>query len=236
MGKSILVIAAHPDDEVLGCGATIARHTKDGDSVHIVILAEGVTSRDEQRDRSVRDGELSELATAAHMAKDILGAQTLDLHDFPDNRMDSVDLLDIVKVIEKYIRMFEPEIIYTHHAGDVNIDHRRIHEAVITACRPVPSQLVKTLLFFEVASSTECQTPGSAPVFAPNWFVDVSETLTIKIRALQAYRSEMRPRPHPRSLEVVEYLARWRGACVGIEAAESFVLGRNLMSQKQQDA
>ena len=227
--KNVLVIAAHPDDEVLGCGATMARHAKNGDSVHIVILAEGVTSRDEQRDRCVRDGELSELATAARKAKEILGAQTLDLHDFPDNRMDSVDLLDIVKVIETYISRYKPEIVYTHHTGDVNIDHRRIHEAVIAACRPVPSQTVKTLLFFEVPSSTEWQPPGSAPQFAPNWFVDVSATLDIKLEALDAYRSEMRPWPHPRSVEAVEHLARWRGATIGADAAEAFVIGKNIV-------
>lgn len=232
MGKSILVIAAHPDDEVLGCGATIAQHAKAGDSIHIVILAEGVTSRDEQRDRLRRDEELSVLAKAAFMAKEILGAESLELHDFPDNRMDAVNLLDIVKVIEKHIGRYEPEIIYTHHAGDVNIDHRRIHEAVITACRPIPSQPVKTLLFYEVPSSTEWQTPAFAQPFIPNWFVDISDTLADKMKALAAYHSEMRPWPHARSLEAVEHLARWRGATAGVEAAEAFVLGRNLISQK----
>jgi LmbE family N-acetylglucosaminyl deacetylase len=227
--KNVLVIAAHPDDEVLGCGATIARHAKDGDSVHIVILAEGVTSRDEQRDRSVRNAELFELVAAAQKSKKILGAESLELHDFPDNRMDSVDLLDIVKVIEKHISLREPEIIYTHNSGDVNIDHRCIHEAVIIACRPIPSQTVKTILFFEVPSSTEWQTPGSAPQFAPNWFVDVSETLEVKLEALNAYESEMRPWPHPRSLEALEHLARWRGATIGTDAAEAFVIGRNIV-------
>lgn len=231
MGKSILVVAAHPDDEVLGCGATIARHAKAGDSVHILILAEGVTSRDASRDRFSREEELSELATAAETAREILGAATLQLHDFPDNRMDSVDLLDIVKVIESVIRLHAPEIVYTHHAGDLNIDHRRIHEAVVTACRPYPSQPVKTLLFFEVPSSTEWQMPGSAPPFLPDWFVEVSETLPVKMRALAAYRSEMRPWPHVRSLEAAEHLARWRGAAVGVAAAEAFVVGRNLVAE-----
>lgn len=229
MSKKILVVAAHPDDEVLGCGATIANHAQSGDSVHIVILSEGVTSRDDFPDRLRRNGELSALAKAAFSAKDILGAKTLDLHEFPDNRMDSVDHLDIVKVIEKCLYMYEPEIVYTHHSGDVNIDHRRIHEAVITATRPQPEQTVKTLLYFEVQSSTEWQTPGSASVFAPNWFVNISSTLSLKMKALAIYKAEMRSWPHARSCEAVEYLARWRGATIGCEAAEAFMLGRSIL-------
>jgi len=227
--ENILVIAAHPDDEVLGCGAAIARHAERGDTVHVVIMAEGATSRDQKRDREERRGELSELASAAHEAKEILGVSTLVLHDFPDNRMDSVDLLDVVKVVEHHIARVRPSLVYTHHAGDVNIDHRRVHEAVITACRPQPLHPVKTLLFFEVQSSTEWQTPGSAPPFAPNWFVDVSTTLDAKLKALQAYEAEMRPWPHSRSWEAVEHLARWRGASLGVAAAEAFVVGRNLV-------
>ncbi|MBI5485465.1 MAG: PIG-L family deacetylase [Deltaproteobacteria bacterium] len=227
--RRVLVVAAHPDDEVLGCGATIAKYVRNGDEVHVLILAEGATSRDAERNREERGAELSELAEAAHMAKDILGVTSLSLHDFPDNRMDSIDLLDIVKVIECHIEKTRPEIILTHHTGDVNIDHRRIHEAVVTACRPTPSLSVHTLLFFEVSSSTEWQPPGSAPVFAPNWFEDISETVSLKLQALEAYHMEMRPWPHSRSVDAVNHLARWRGASVGVEAAEAFVLGRNLV-------
>jgi LmbE family N-acetylglucosaminyl deacetylase len=229
--KSVLVIAAHPDDEVLGCGATIAKHAELGDEVHVVIMAEGATSRDEKRDRDHRCSELSELSESANMAQEILGSSSLMLHDFPDNRMDSVDLLDIVKSIELHINRVRPEIVYTHHAGDVNLDHRRIHEAVITACRPQPGHTVRTLLFFEIQSSTEWQPSGSAPVFAPNWFVDVSSTLALKMRALAAYKTEMRPWPHSRSYEAVEYLARWRGATVGCEAVEAFMVGRQIVTE-----
>lgn len=229
MSKKILVIAAHPDDEVLGCGATIARHTKIGDEVHVVILAEGVTSRDESRDLKSRKSDLSELSKAAHSANKILGVKSLTLHDFPDNRMDSLDRLEVIKVVERFIDKYRPETVYTHHAGDVNVDHRIIHEAVVTVCRPTPSQPVKTLLFFEIPSSTEWQTPGSAAWFMPNWFVDVSSTMDAKLRALKAYRSEMRPWPHARSIEAVTHLAKWRGASIGTEAAEAFVLGRNII-------
>lgn len=224
--NTVLVIAAHPDDEVLGCGGAIARHSQHGDAVHVMILAEGVTSRDQQRDRGQRQTELSELAIAAHQANQILGAKSLSLHDFPDNRMDSCDLLDIVKVVEAAVDQYQPNIIYTHHSGDLNIDHRRIHEAVITAARPLPDSPVETLLFFEVPSSTEWHISSSAPVFTPNWFVDIAETLDCKLQALDAYASEMRPFPHARSQQAVEALARWRGATAGMQAAEAFLLGR----------
>ena len=227
---NVLVVAAHPDDEVLGCGGAIAKHSQRDDEVHVLILAEGATSRDLQRNREKRQSNLSALAQAAHQASEILGVASLTLHDFPDNRMDSCDLLDVVKILEQAIDQYNPEIIYTHHIGDVNIDHRRIHEAVVTASRPMPDKTVKTLLFFEVASSSEWQIPGSAPVFAPNWFVDISETLSLKLKALEAYSSEMRLWPHPRSITAVEHLNKWRGASVGVEAAEAFILGRNLVS------
>jgi len=228
--KRILVIAAHPDDEVLGCGATIARHTKLGDEVRVVILAEGVTSRDKKRDRKQRSSDLSQLAKAAHRANEILGVSSLTLHDFPDNRMDSVNLLDVIKEVEGFINKYKPEIVYTHHYGDLNIDHKIVHEAVVTACRPMPSQIAKTLLFFEIPSSTEWRMSNTTSYFIPNWFMNVTDTLSIKLKALEVYQSEMRNWPHSRSIEAVEHLARWRGASIGVEAAEAFVLGRNLVT------
>ncbi|MDV2583342.1 PIG-L deacetylase family protein [Alkalibacillus haloalkaliphilus] len=231
MSRSILVIAAHPDDEVLGCGGTMAKHAQNGDRVYSAILAEGITSRDKSRSREKHTEQLSELGQAAHKANNVLGVQSLKLFDFPDNRMDSLDRLDIVKVVEDLIDQVKPDIVYTHHSGDVNIDHRRIHEAVITACRPIPgNHLVKQVLFFEVASSTEWMTPNSAPSFHPNWYVDISETLQLKLDSLNAYEYEMREWPHARSVKALEHLAKWRGANIGVEAAEAFILGRNIES------
>jgi N-acetylglucosamine malate deacetylase 1 len=229
-GKRILVVAAHPDDEVLGCGAAIAGHARLGDEVHLVIMAEGATSRDDSREPALRGEELARLAQSAHRACAILGASSLTLCGEPDNRLDSVELLDLVKIVEREIELHRPEIVYTHHAGDLNIDHRIVHSATVTACRPQPGHPVKTLLFFEVPSSTEWQSPGSAPAFLPNWFVDASDTLELKLQALQAYGSEMRPWPHARSLEGIEHLARWRGCSVGWEAAEAFQIGRHLIT------
>lgn len=230
MKQTIIVIAAHPDDEVLGCGGTIAKHVKNGDTVHSVILAEGITSRDKSRNREINSEKLYNLAKAAQRANDILGVHSLRLLDFPDNRMDSLDRLDIIKVVEKIVNEIEPDIIYTHHVGDVNIDHRRIHEAVITACRPIPgNHLVKELLFFETASSTEWMTPGSAPSFSPNWYIDITDTLSLKLKSLEAYEYEMRDWPHARSINALEHLSGWRGANIGVEAAEAFILGRKII-------
>ena len=221
----VLVIAAHPDDEILGCGGTIARHARAGDEVHVMILAEGLTSRN-AAGSSAGQEDLPELAQAAQRANALLGVTHLSMHGLPDNRLDSLDRLDVIKVIEKKVFSLMPEVVYTHHVGDMNIDHRVIHDAVNTACRPTPGHPVRTLLYFEVASSTEWQVPGSAPVFAPTWFVDISTNLDAKLKALHEYQMEMREWPHPRSYKAVEHLARWRGATIGVDAAESFVLGR----------
>lgn len=220
--RRIAAIVAHADDEILGCGGTLRRHVIDGDQVLIVILADGETSRD-----TVSSGAAALREAAALAAADLLGAKTI-LHSLPDNKLDSVALLDIVKLVERHIAEWKPGVIYTHHIGDVNIDHRRVHEAVVTACRPQTGHPVETLLFFETASSTEWQTSQSMPAFVPNWFVDISATIDTKMSALKAYDSEMRPWPHPRSYEGVEHLARWRGATIGCEAAEAFVLGREI--------
>lgn len=230
-GKSVvLVIAAHPDDEVLGCGGTIARHVRQGDEVHVAIMAEGITSRDDRRDRASRKGELTELAEAAHKANDLLGVSSLDMQGFPDNRMDAMARLDVIKEVETLIDRHRPDTVYSHHVGDVNIDHRRLHEAVVTACRPMPkNHAVTRLLFFEVSSSTEWQPPGSAQPFVPNWFVDITDCMNTKVEALKTYASEMRPWPHARSIEAVQALAGFRGGTVGVAAAEAFVLGRQLI-------
>jgi LmbE family N-acetylglucosaminyl deacetylase len=226
MSQSILILAAHPDDEILGCGGAIAKLADQGAAIHVAFLADGVFSRDENQ--AARRVELDNRRAAARKACDILGVKSLFFGDFPDNRMDTLALLDIVKVVESLIFEKQPEVVFAHHAGDVNIDHRLAHEAAVTACRPQRGRLVKTLLCFEVPSSTEWQLPGSGPAFVPNWFVDISDTLDRKLAALDVYAAELRAWPHPRSRQGVEHLARWRGATVGVEAAEAFILGRQL--------
>lgn len=217
-----LVVAAHPDDEVLGCGGTIARWAAQGCPVHVLILADGESSR---------PGDAPALAARRESSREanrILGSASVDLLDYPDNQLDTLPLLTLVKEIEARISRFRPAVILTHHSGDVNIDHRIVHDAVIAAARPQPGYPVRTLLFFEVPSSTEWRPPSSQPAFAPDWFIDISATLPAKLSALDAYREEIREFPHPRSLPACEHLAHWRGASVGLPAAEAFALGRHI--------
>jgi len=223
---TVLVVAAHPDDELLGCGGTLARHARAGDRVEIVIMAEGATSRSTATGRDAHSDELDRLRAAACGAAGIVGAGTPEFFGLPDNRMDGEVLLDVVQRLEATIGRVRPTIVYTHHRGDVNVDHDVVHRAVITACRPLPGHAVTRILAFETPSSSEWMSPASAAPFAPNWFVDISDTLATKIAALRCYEAEMRPFPHPRSYEAVEHLARWRGATAGFAAAEAFMLVR----------
>jgi len=193
-----------------------------------LIMAEGVTSRDVVRNTNINHQELLLLKKSAEDARKVLGAVSTKLLNFPDNRMDALNLLDVIKEIEKEIDRLRPHTVVTHHSGDLNIDHRIIHEAVITACRPQPGHTVNRILAFEVVSSTEWQSTGSNAIFQPNLFEDVSITIDRKIKALKSYEAEMRKWPHARSLKNVEYLARWRGASVGCEAAEAFMLIREI--------
>ena len=224
-----LIIAAHPDDEVLGCGGSMAKWSKDGSEVHVLIMSKGVTSRYKKGDKSRRRKDFSELAISTKKAGEIIGSSSIELLDYPDNRMDSVDLLDVVKSIENKIKKIKPECVVTHHCGDLNIDHQIINQAVLTACRPQPGQLIKSILSFEVPSATDWQSSSHSNFFRPNWFEDITDTLKIKIKALEAYKSEMRKWPHARSIKALDHLAKWRGASVGYDAAEAFVLIRKLL-------
>lgn len=219
----VAVIVAHPDDEVLGCGGAIRRHTLAGDAVWTIILADGETSRDAAGEKAIAARE-----AAMQAAAKILGVQHHATHRLPDNRLDTVPLLDLIKLVEPHIRVIAPDTVYTHHAGDLNADHRRVHQAVMTACRPQAGCSVTRLLCFETPSSTEWQSPHAGTPFLPNWFVDISEVLEVKMKALQAYGREMKPWPHPRSYEGVEHLAHWRGATIGCTAAEAFMLMRGI--------
>jgi LmbE family N-acetylglucosaminyl deacetylase len=196
--------------------------------VHVLIVAEGATSRRITPDGPGFKDQLSQLAASARRANELLGTANLELLEFPDNRLDSVDLLDVVKAVESFLAKCKPQTVYTHWPFDLNVDHRIVSEAVQTACRPVPQSLQEQLLFFEVPSSTEWRVSDGRS-FEPTYFVDVSATLGSKQRALSAYATEMRAWPHSRSLEAVESLARWRGASVGVQAAEAFVLGRAVL-------
>lgn len=222
MSKTVLIVAAHTDDEALGCGGTIAKHVAQGDNVYAVFLADGLTSRPDSNAERLNDRN-----TAASKAQVILGIKKNFMLDFPDNRMDSLALLDVVQRLEGILEELQPQVVYTHHGGDLNVDHRIAHQAVLTACRPVPGASVKEIYAFEVLSATEWNTPGVMP-FIPNVFVDISEHLEKKMEALLAYDQEMRGEPHPRSMANARRLAEYRGNCAGIRAAEGFMLIRFL--------
>jgi N-acetylglucosamine malate deacetylase 1 len=220
--RNVLVVAAHTDDEALGCGGTIARHVAEGDTVYAVFLADGVTSRPD-----ADAAQLEHRNSAAAKAHESLGIKKAYMLGFPDNRMDGIPLLDIVQRLEEVLEKVRPEIVYTHHFGDLNVDHRITHQATLTACRPVPRASVKEIYAFEVLSSTEWNTPGVSP-FIPNVFVDISDYLDAKVAALRAYELEMREAPHSRSIENAIRLAELRGNTVGVKAAEGFSLVRAL--------
>jgi len=224
----IMVIAAHPDDEILGCGGSIANWSKKGHEVNTLILAEGATSRDDKRDTDKRKEDLLTLSSAANKACKILGAKSVDFLNYPDNRLDSIDILDIIKKIEKKVAILQPDTIITHHAGDLNIDHQIVNQAVVTACRPLPTQTVRRILSFEIPSSTEWQSPTFGIPFIPNWFEDITNTLELKLEAIKIYGMELCEWPHPRSTEAIESLAKVRGSSVGVSAAEAFMLIREL--------
>ncbi|MEO9528203.1 PIG-L family deacetylase [Roseibium sp.] len=224
MSRNVLVVAAHPDDEALGCGGTMARHASDGDNVHVVFLTNGVSARNP--DTPDRDAE-DHRHHAAEAALKTLGVRSSVYGDFPDNQLDTVALLRVAQFIEKVAQDIRPEIVYTHHAGDLNVDHRICHEAVLTAFRPAPGQTVKAIYAFEVCSSTEWRF-SSQSVFFPTRYCDITGHLDTKQKALEEYAEEMRAFPHMRSAEVIAALARFRGATVGVEAAEAFTVIREV--------
>lgn len=224
--KKILVIAAHPDDELLGVAGTVAKHNANGDYVECIILGEGQTSRWEKRELSNKN-IIEELHKNTLDAARIIGFKEVRFANFPDNRFDSVDLLDIVKFIEKVINVLQPEIIYTHHGGDLNIDHKRTFQAVMTATRTVNNYSVKELYTFETLSSTEWNFEKDNS-FRPNVFVDIEPFIEKKVDAMCNYKSELCDYPHPRSVEGIKILANYRAMTVGKKYVEAFELIRKV--------
>ena len=222
--ENVLVVAAHPDDEILGCGGRLAAHVDRGDCVHVLILAEGITSRGDTRDVDASTPAIAALQTASKKALGIIGGQSITFAGFPDNRMDGVELIDVVKRVEQTIAVTEPGVVYTHHPGDLNVDHRIAARATVTACRPLPGKRVCSLLAFETVSSTEWALPQEA--FVPTLYADISDHLDRKVAALKAYQTEIRDFPHPRSIEAIVALATKRGSECGRKRAEAFMLLR----------
>jgi len=209
----ILIVAAHPDDEVLGCFGTVSKLIKNGGEAYTLILGEGKTSRGEGKK------ELEILNDEIKKANETIGIKKVFTENFPDNMFDSVPLLDIVKKVSEIKEEIKPDIIFTHYEKDLNIDHQVTYKAVITATRPMEDESVKEIYSFEILSSTEWNYPTS---FSPDTFFDISSTIEIKKEAMRCYASELRKFPHPRSIEGIELNARYHGMRVGREYVEAF--------------
>ena len=233
---NVLIIAAHPDDEILGMGGTISKHTSQNDDVTIIYMATGITARRELSNDKYEiknipkitqkqwQKEINQLRIDAKKSAKLLSVKNVKFYDFPDNEMDGIQLLKVVKIIEKEIKETKPDRIYTNHYGDLNVDHKVVSNAVLTACRP-SGFLVKEILCFEVLSSTEWSYPYN---FSPNYFSNIEKHLTKKVNAMKLFKSEIREFPHPRSSENIRNVAaRWGSVC-GFKAAEAFEMIRKI--------
>lgn len=221
-----LVVAAHPDDEVLGCGGTIAKISA-REEVHIHILGEGISSRHSKREDADK-AALERLREDAREVGRILGAREVTFGGLPDNRFDEPALLDVVKQIEEIVQRLQPTVVYTHHPGDLNNDHLVTFRAVMTATRPVGKYPVREVYTFEINSSTEWAFQQFQPPFHANVFVEIESTIETKVRGMERYESEKRDFPHPRSSEALRVQARRWGSVVGVPYAEAFQLIRDV--------
>ena len=230
--KKILVVVAHPDDELLGLGGTINKLIKEYNcDTRAVILGEGITSRSGTRNTKLWKEQLKMHKNNIEQARKKIGYSSVGIYDFPDNRFDSVDLLDLIKVVEKEKEFFSPEIIFTHHGGDLNIDHRRTFEAVITATRPLENEKIKSIITFETPSGTEWIPSTDPKKFVPNLYVKIDKNnLEAKIEAMECYEYEKRKYPHPRSPKSLEIISKRWGTVIGVEYAEAFCIVRALAS------
>ena len=217
----ILIIAPHPDDEVLGCGGTIARYTKNGDDVYLCVVTKAYTPdwpEDEMKER--RDEVLR--------VNRILGIKKTSFLDLPTAKLDTIPQKELNSLIAQVIDKVKPQILYIPHKGDVNNDHRLVFDVAMVAIRPRPGPVIKRVLSYETLSETEWAAPSKESAFMPNVYVDISGALETKLKAMAEYKSELKEFPHPRSLEAISALAKIRGAAVGVEAAEAFMLVREI--------
>ena len=226
--KKILVIAAHPDDELLGCGATLLHYKKLGYKIKVIFLSDGESSRDIDKHKiskliKIRQKQAKQVSKRCKFLEPSFG-------NFPDNKLDKIPFLNIVKLVEKQIFSFKPEIIFTHFENDLNIDHQLAFKSVITASRPLTKCFVRKIYCFETPSSTEFNfTRNNLKKFNPNFYIDVSRFITKKIKILNIYKQELRKWPHSRSLKSITNLAKYRGSEIGVKYAEAFVLIRELV-------
>jgi LmbE family N-acetylglucosaminyl deacetylase len=230
--KKIMVVVAHPDDELLGLGGTMNKLIKEFNvTTHVVILGEGITSRSDTRNLNKWNDDLFIHNENIKKAKEAIGYHSINTYNLPDNRFDTIALLDLIKIIEKEKNNFLPDIIFTHHCGDINIDHQKTFEAVITACRPLENEFVKTIICFETPSGTEWRVPSDPRHFLPNLFIPISlENLNSKIKGMESYEFEKRNFPHPRSPQALKIQAERWGVTIGKKYAEAFQIIRLILN------
>lgn len=225
--QKILAVVAHPDDEIIGVGGTLCKHAGVGDEVHVLILGDGKSSRGgvyKKLAKNIKQKSFQE----TDKALSCLGVKSFYREDLPDNRFDRIDMLDIAKKVSSYVNKIKPSIVYTHHPGDLNVDHQRTSEAVTIACRPIENNSVEAIYHFETLSSTEMAGYTSNRVFLPNVFVNIEAEIQKKLKAMSCYKSELCQFPHPRSLEAIEANAKVWGSKVNLKYAEAFFCLRQI--------
>jgi len=217
-----LVVATHPDDEVLGCGGVMARYAAAGESVHVLVVTRGIPEM-------WTPDQVEETRAALQRTHDLLAVASTRFLDFPAPKMDMVPQCELAQTISGIVCELQPHTVYIPHHGDLHIDHRAVYLASLVATRPVQGSSVCRVLCYETLSETDWAPPRSDQAFVPTVYVDISEQLTRKLEALACYQSQLKPFPNPRSLEAVEALACLRGATVGVRAAEAFELVREVV-------
>ena len=218
----VLVIAPHSDDEVLGCGGTIVKHVQRGDKVYVCIVTKAYPP-------DWPEGEIRERREEVFRASEILGIKKNHFLDLPTVKLDTIPQKELNDSIARVVNEVQAEVVYIPHKSDVNKDHRLVFDAAMVAARPRPGSVIKKILCYEILSETEWAAPFPENAFLPNVYVDISETLEVKLRAMSAYRLELKEYPHPRSLEAISALAKMRGASAGVNAAEAFMLVREIL-------
>ena len=225
--KKILIIAAHPDDEVLGMGGTIAKLVMDGKEVDLLIVTDGSSSqyRDSDNLQEIIEGKKQETRRCA----DILGIKNIYYGGLPDMKLDAIPHIEVNHAIERTIDLVKPDTVFTHFWGDVNCDHQNVYKSTMVAVRPVLGQVVKELYCYRVPSSTEWTPNKADTMYMPNVFIDISEVTSVKYEAFACYSTELRDYPHPRSVQYLKETDKAAGLRVGLLAAEEFVLLRQLL-------
>lgn len=225
--KKVLVIAAHPDDEVYGLGGTIARLAYEGNEIHVLIVTDGSTSQYRNNDNLLEIIKIKKIET--EKVRQILNIKSIIYGNLPDMKLDTIPHIEINQLIESTIELIKPEIVFTHFWGDVNKDHRCIYESTIVAVRPIKKQSVKELYCYRVPSSTEWSPSILNNQFLPNTFVDISNFIEQKSKAILTYKTELRGYPHPRSVEYVKKQDEITGLKFGVSNAEEFMLLRKIL-------